>query len=394
MSGIYVLQRSTRSTIDCCRRSVNAVDFKARAQYNNLSPAEKEALIPLSKRRDIAIKAADKGGAVVVWSRPLYITEANRQLSDGRFYERLDHDPLKENQNVVKTTITEMIRDNKLPPSAKGLIVPTPQTSGFFLLPKIHKAGNNGRPIVSTCCCPTENIASYLDQIMSPLVRNLGTYVKDTNHALRIFNDFHFDNTTTGERFLYTMDIKSLYTVIPNNSGLEALAYFLNKRPVLYPPTSTLTRLAELMLTLNAFTFNGDFYQQIGGVAMGSKMGPNYASIFVGYVEERIASQYHGFVPQLHKGYIDDVIGIACCSRVDLENYIRLLSNFHPALQFTHTISDTELSFLDITLRITDHHINTTIYYKDTDTHTYLHHQPLQKRSSSQSTLATSPSVF
>ena len=128
MSGIYVLQRSTRSTIDCCRRSVNAVDFKARAQYNNLSPAEKEALIRLSKRRDIAIKAADKGGAVVVWSRPLYITEANRQLSDGRFYERLDHDPLKENQNVVKTTITEMISDNKLPPSAKGLIVPTPQT--------------------------------------------------------------------------------------------------------------------------------------------------------------------------------------------------------------------------------------------------------------------------
>ena len=39
------------------------------------------------------------------------------------------------------------------------------------------------------------------------------------------------------------------------------------------------------------------------------------------------------------------------------------------------TISDTELSFLDITLRITDDHISTTIYYKDTDTHTYLHHQ-------------------
>ena len=183
-----------------------------------------------------------------------------------------------------------MIGDNKLPPSAKGLIVPTRQTSPFYLLRKIHKPGNPGKPIASVCCCPTENIASYLDQIMCPLVRNLGTYVKDTNHALRIFNDFHFDNTTTGERFLYTMDIKSLYTVIPNNSGLEALAYFLNKRPVLDPPTSTLTRLAELMMTLNAFTFNGDFYQQIGGVAMGSKMGPSYACLFVGYVEERIAT--------------------------------------------------------------------------------------------------------
>ena len=101
--------------IDHCRRSVNAVDFKARAQYNNLSTAEKEALTRLSKHRDIVIKAADKGGAVMVWSHPLHITKANCQLSNGRFYECLDHDPLKENQNVVKTTTTEMIRDNKLP---------------------------------------------------------------------------------------------------------------------------------------------------------------------------------------------------------------------------------------------------------------------------------------
>ena len=81
------------------------------------------------------------------------------------------------------------------------------------------------------------------------------------------------------------MDIKSLYTVIPSNSGLEALAYFLKKRPALDPPTSTLIRLAELVLTLNAFAFNGDFYQQNRGVAMGSKMGPNYACLLVGYVE-------------------------------------------------------------------------------------------------------------
>ena len=50
------------------------------------------------------------------------------------------------------------------------------------------------------------------------------------------------------------MDIKSLCTVIPNNGGLDALAYFLDKHPVyvLDFPTSTLTRLAELVLTLSA----------------------------------------------------------------------------------------------------------------------------------------------
>lgn len=54
------------------------------------------------------------------------------------------------------------------------------------------------------------------------------------------------------------MDIKSLCTVIPDNGGLDALAYFLDKHPVyvLDFPTSALTRLAELVLTLNVFTWS------------------------------------------------------------------------------------------------------------------------------------------
>ena len=65
---------------------------------------------------------------------------------------------------------------------------------------------------------------------------------------------FSLTTVTPANASSHTMDIKSLYTVIPHNSGLEALKYFLNKRPVLDPPTETLTRLAELVLTLNAFS--------------------------------------------------------------------------------------------------------------------------------------------
>ena len=131
---------------------------------------------------------------------------------------------------------------------------------------------------------------------------------------------------------------------------------------------------------------------------MGSKMGPNYASIFVGYVEERIASQYHGFVPQLHKRYIDDVIGIACCSRVDLENYIRFVSNFHPALQFTHNLWHWTLfprhNVAHYWWSHQHYHLLQGHWHPHLSSSSVLTSQPLQKRSSSQSTLATSPSVF
>ena len=77
--------------------------------------------------------------------------------------------------------------------------------------------------------------------------------LKSSKDALQIFRTFQFAHDDARQRFLYTMDIKSLYTVILHNSGLETLKYFLNKRPVLDPPTATLTRLAELVLTLNVF---------------------------------------------------------------------------------------------------------------------------------------------
>ena len=92
----------------------------------------------------------------------------------------------------------------------------------------------------------------------------------------------------------------------------------------------TLVRLAELVLTLNAFSFDDQHCRKIGGVAMGSKMGPNYACLFVGYIEERIRSAYTGFVPQLHKRYIDDVVGAAQCSRLDLDDFIYYVSSRAP----------------------------------------------------------------
>ena len=105
---------------DHCCHSVNAVDFKARAQHYNLLIAEKEALTRLAKCGDMVIKSVDTGGAVVVWSHPLYIAEANPQLCDGRFYEHLDHDPIKSVQhqfspnNIGRSSRVKVMRITKL----------------------------------------------------------------------------------------------------------------------------------------------------------------------------------------------------------------------------------------------------------------------------------------
>ena len=295
--------------IDRCCQSIASRNYMRRPNFSNLTQEEKTALQDLKRCNDIIIKPADKGSAVVVWKRDLYIQEANYQLSDNRSYQHLDAGPIQQDQKIVKNTIKDMIASCELPPMAKHLVVTTLCTSRFYMLPKIHKPNNPGHPIVSACCCPTENISAYLDEVMAPFVKQLPTYVKDASHALSIFDSFTFDESDQRPCFLFTMDVKSLYTVIPDDGGVQALAYFFDQRTVKEPSTHTLVRLAELVLTLNAFFFDDQHYRQIGGVAMGSRMGPNYVCLFVKYIEERIRSAYTGFVPQLHKRYIDDIVG-------------------------------------------------------------------------------------
>ena len=130
---------------------------------------------------------------------------------------KLTEDATKRNQETVEAFIIQAIAKKELRQSATNLIVQHPRTSKFYLLPKLHKPGNPDRPILSACQCPTETFASYLDKVTAPIIRGLDSYVKDSGHMLTILDSFRF----RGEhRFILTMDIKSLYTVIPNDEGL------------------------------------------------------------------------------------------------------------------------------------------------------------------------------
>ena len=89
------------------------------------------------------------------------------------------------------------------------------------------------------------------------------------------------------------------------------------------------------VLTLNNFSFDGEHYQQISGIAMGTKMGPNYANLFVGFVEKQIFKQYTDPIPDYLGRYIDDRVSTVSCSCGELECFINYVNNFHPPLQFT-----------------------------------------------------------
>ena len=168
-----------------CRHGIHKIKFNRNTKFSNLFSEDWVALKNLSKRNDIVVKSADKGGAVVVCRSDLYQKEALRQLSDTSFYAKIQKDVTSKNQKLVKDTIQNLIVNQELPDTATTLIIKTPKTSCIYFLPKIHRPNNPGRPIVSACSCPTELISSYLDRIMTPIVKSLPSYIKDSTHALK-----------------------------------------------------------------------------------------------------------------------------------------------------------------------------------------------------------------
>ena len=280
----------------------------------------------------------------------------------------MDKDLTLTNQKFAKETIQDLISKQELPATAQNLIITTSRTSRIYFKPKIHKPNNPGRPIVSACSCPTEHISSYLDKIIVPFVKSLPSHIKDTNHALKIFRDF----TLSGKnKFIFTMEITSLYTVILNNEGLLALKFYFDQRSTKEPSSETLLRLAEQVLTLNCFSFSNNDNQQINGVVICTKMGPSYANLFVGYTENQFFHRYNGPQPKLYRHYIDDCVGATSSTREELEQFIYFVNLFHPALKYTWQISETSIAFLDFNVSIHNNGLSTSVYYKPTDAHSF-----------------------
>ena len=188
-----------------CRHDVSKLKFNRNSRSFNLKPDELPALLNL---RNLS-KRPTKRGAVVVWRTDLYQQEAFRQLSHNSCYCKVEKDLTSSNQNIVKETVHDLISKQELPATAQNHIITTPRTSVIYFKPKIHKPNNPGRPIVSAYSCPTDLISQYLDQIMSPSVKSLPSYIKDTNHALKTFRDFNFPGQN---KLIFTMDITPLYS--------------------------------------------------------------------------------------------------------------------------------------------------------------------------------------
>ena len=107
----------------------------------------------------------------------------------------------------------------------KALLVPHPTPGRFYILPKVHKEGNPGRPIIGGNGCPTEIISQFVDYHMKDLVSQLLLYVQDDMDFLRKIHDINKTGPLPPDILLCTMDVSALYTAVCQRSFSFRPAY-------------------------------------------------------------------------------------------------------------------------------------------------------------------------
>lgn len=377
---IIKLQETTENILLKYPIRNNAYIFKN--SKDNLTRDQKQSITQLRNNEDILVKPADKGGMVCVLNKTSYLTEANRQLNNTKYYKTIE-EPLKE-QTIPK--INEILQRvlNKGYINKKQFKYLSAKTTDkdrkFYLLPKIHKPRKKwtlpdmpeGRPIVGDCATESRRASEYIDSFLKPLANKHPSYIKDT---------YDFVNKIRNRKIqkhyiLVTGDITALYTNMNIDRTLAAVKDFFTRYPDPKRPDDELLELLEIAMKNNDFSFCNNFFLQIFGTAMGKTFAPNLANIYLVDFDKHACEDFH-INPLDFFRFLDDVFFLWPGTIDELKQYENFLNSLIPDITVTLTYHDTEISFLDTTIfKHTENNVTTLqtkVYFKETDTHQLLH---------------------
>ena len=367
---------------------------------NNLNHREISALKTLKSNSNIIIKEADKGSTTVIMNKQFYIDKMTLITNNPEHYTTSSS---LEESNII-TTIKNLLKahGNLTKNEVSYLTNFISQPSNLYGLPKIHKSSliQNAlkknpntctinilspqdltfRPIVAGPCSPTHRLSNFLHIIFASLIPNIPSHIRDSIHFLS-----KLPTAIPPQATLCTMDVINLYTNIPHTLGIQAITHWLSKLDPQFNRFSQRFILDALNIILenNIFQFNGKFYRQIKGTAMGTKCAPYYATLTLAYLETEI------ILPTIHQRfgplistyflknffrYLDDCFIIWPHEFPPVNSLMEILNNAHPAIQFTSELSASSVPFLDILVKVnTDNTLSTDIYRKPTDAQNYVH---------------------
>ena len=236
------------------------------------------------------VLTVDKGVAMVIMDQQDYTNKAQTLLQDNNTYKVLPKVP-PANLKTLISLLKAIIQTGGLSTNKYKQLYPTSAVPPrFYGLPKIHKTGTPLRPIVSSRESITYGVAKELAHIIKPLVGQSPHHLKNTQHFIQQLQGKKLE---PGE-VITSFDVKALFTSVPVQPAIQIVKQRLQQDNTLPQRISMfipqITSLLEFCLTNTYFLFQGKYYEQAQGAAMGSPISPLIANIFMGEFEVKALS--------------------------------------------------------------------------------------------------------
>ena len=344
---------------------------------HNMTIEERDALKSLRTDPSITIKRTDKGGSITILNTTDYNEKALLHLDQPNVYTPQHYDHTLETADLISSYLDYLRTFNIIDHKTIDSLYPPnpPRTPLFYFLPKLHKEGIPPRPILSGCDSPTDRISNYVSHFLEPLVKTVPSYIQSTKDFINKINSLPKPPKNS---YLVTADVSSLYTNIPINEGILAATEIIDRNrnllPDYTPPTIVLRALLEMILQNNFFDFLGLHFKQVSGTAMGTKMAPHFAGLFMHKFETEALTGYVNDMSCFLR-YIDDIFLLWEKDLPSLLEFIEEINSKHATIKLTFTYSLTSVDFLDTTIYFDDRgQLQTKIFNKPTNKNLILHY--------------------
>ena len=137
-----------------------------------------------------------------------------------------------------------------------------------------------------------------------------------------------------------SLDVESLFTNIPLDETIDIVTnkVFGRKRKVNGISKRDFKRLLEISTKGTVFFFNGHYYKQRDGVAMGSPLGPALANAFLSHHETIWLEECPlAFAPIFFARYVDDIF-VLVRSVEHVAKLAKYFSSKHSNIRFTYEL--------------------------------------------------------
>ncbi|MCG8430833.1 MAG: hypothetical protein MJA29_06655, partial [Candidatus Omnitrophica bacterium] len=308
---------------------------------------------------------------------------------DEKTYKKLRSDPTNRYKKEFATALRDMKDRKVIDQALHGKLYPTcDQPPRFYGLPKVHKANCPLRPIVSSIGTISYQVARYVADVLSPLVGKTEHHVKNSKAFAEEVRTLH----VAPDEELRSYDVSALFTSVPVDKALILIQKKLEEDDTLKDRTpmtpKDVVTLLGLCLNCTYFLYQGQFYQQIHGAAMGSPVSPIVCNLYMEDFEQKaIRTAEHP--PTWWRRYVDDTH--TKLKKAHSQQFTDHLNSIDEHIKWTtegeteipvtdlHAIEDSTeraLAFLDTWSVINDDgSIRTRVFRKATHTDQYLNFQ-------------------